>query len=434
MKNKYNIGILIIVILALICRLVYVIKTPYYEKQHDVGTVGDGAGGLDYIFTIYETGKLPQDNYWQHYHPPLHQIISATWLRIISFFNQDTEFMCESLQFVTLIYSMILILIVYKILEELYIENKYKILAMIVMAFHPTLIILSGSINNDGLCLLLMAWALLRLIKWYKNDNIKNTASLAITTGLCVMAKTSGAIIAIPIIYIFLLRLYQKMKNSENKVMVFKKYMWLFIFFGAISLPIGLWYPIRNYIRFNQPILYVMDPQNPEIYVGDFSLWQRFFPLLSEIAQMYCNTALQHNIPVFLLKCSLFGEWTWGTSDMFKVIYVLALFMNIYLIIQTIYYSIMQFKQKTKYKIWAIAFMTLSIFNFVSFIMMNIKLPYGCSMDFRYLTITLFTGLMFVIFGIESTKDEKRKKIKYKMILESTIILCALSDFILIFS
>ena len=132
--------------------------------------------------------------------------------------------------------------------------------------------------------------------------------------------------------YIFLLKLYRKVKKSENKTLVIKKYMYLFIFFGCISLPIGLWYPIRNYIEFKQPILYVMDPHNSDLYVGNYTLWQRFLPFSNEINQMYCDPWNQYNIPIFLLKCSLFGEYSWNTNGVFEILYATSIVLNIYLI------------------------------------------------------------------------------------------------------
>lgn len=246
------------------------------------------------------------------------------------------------------------------------------------------------------------------------------------------MAKTSGAIVAIPIMYIFLLKLYRKVKKSENKVLVIKKYMYLFIFFGCISLSIGLWYPIRNYIEFGQPILYVMDPHNSDLYVGNYTLWQRFLPFSSEINQMYCDPWNQYNIPIFLLKCSLFGEYSWNTNGAFENLYVVSILANIYLIIQTIYCIISQMMNKTKRnKQWKIAFLLLFIFNIFSYITMNIKLPYGCTMDFRYIASTVFTGTMFVIFEMQSIKQTK---IIYYLITTLTVIMCLSTDTILLLS
>lgn len=421
-----------IMILAFIVRLIYIIKTPYMENQHDIEPNGNG---LSYIFTIYNTGKLPDNNVGQNYHPPLHQILSAGWLKVISIFTQDFEIMCESLQFLTLIYSMALIIILYKIVEKIRIKEKYKILLMIIFAFHPMFIILSGTLNNDVLCLLLVSWSILRLINWYNRPNIKNTTFLAIIIGLSVMAKTSGGIIALPTIYIFILRMIKDIKKNDKKEMMFKKYVYLFVFFGCISLPIGLWYPIRNYIEFGQPILYVMDVNNPDLYVGDNSLINRLIPFSQEIFKMYCDPWVDFNIPTFLIKCSLFEEYSWGTN--FGIIYQISIILNIIMIgIFIISFINCLIKKEKRNLEWKISLAILLIFNIVSYLAMNMKLPYGCSMNFRYLLPTIFIGAMFTCFNLDyyRRKNIKLEKNLYKAIFIGTFILLSSSDIIILFS
>lgn len=195
------------------------------------------------------------NNYGQFYHPPLHHLMSAMWLKLVDGIIQNEDSLLESLQFVTLIYSMLIIVITYKMLKELKIKGIYQEFILIVMAFHPTFIILSGSINNDLLSILLIFYSTYRLIKWYQQQNLKNTILLAIATGLAVMAKSSGAIISVPISYIFLLQFYRNFKKAKVKKEVLKKYVGLFTIFGVISLSLGLWYQIRNYQLFRTTIL-----------------------------------------------------------------------------------------------------------------------------------------------------------------------------------
>ena len=293
----------VIVVGALIARLVYVIKMPYNERQHDIGE--NSSGALNYIKVIYETGHLPDSNDNQYYHPPLHHLLGAQWLKMINtiFPNSEKSFQYESLQFLTLIYSMLIVVCAYKIFNELKLSKKVKLLLMLIIAFHPSLIILSGSLNNDELCFLLELYVLLRLIKWYKKENILNTIVLAIVTGLCVMTKISGALIALPIIYVFLFKLYKEMKKSKEKNKVLKKYLNRFILFGLISLPIGLWFGMRNFILFQQKLLYVPKPGD-KLFVGDYRKIQRFLPYSKEIFSLYCSPWEDYNIPIYLLKSS----------------------------------------------------------------------------------------------------------------------------------
>ena len=103
MMKKENKSFTVIILLALIIRIVYVLYTPYYIRQHDVGTLDSYGYGISYIETIYNTGNLPTDNYGQHYHPPLHPILSAIWLKMLSIFISDVNLCYEGLQFLMII-------------------------------------------------------------------------------------------------------------------------------------------------------------------------------------------------------------------------------------------------------------------------------------------------------------------------------------------
>lgn len=426
-KNKVFV---IIFLLALIIRMVFIIKYPLKKAQHDVNGVN---GHLDYIETIYRRNRLPNTNQYQYYQPPLHHFISAMWLKIFSKVIKSYNTLKESLQFVPLIYSMLLLIVVNKILKELKIKDKYKNLILIMMAFHPTFTILSGSINNDMLSILLIFCTLYELIIWYKKSDMINTIILAIVTGLAVMAKTSGAIVSLPIAYIFLLQFYRAIKKGDKRKIW--QYIGMYCVFGIISLSLGLWYPIRNYILFKQPILYILDTNNQKLYVGDKSLWSRFIPFSKEIFIQYADPYEHYNIPTFLIKSSLFGEWTWNTSYICEYIYVFALFANIAIIAFSIIAMAkeMIFTRKRDL-IYRNIFLLLYFFNIISFISMNIKLPYGCSMDFRYLVPTIFIGIYFIVLQLRNLQNEVKNKLIYENLMQISIVLVVASNFILLFS
>ena len=67
---------------------------------------------------------------------------------------------------------------------------------------------------------------------------------------------------------------------------------------------------------------------------------------------------------------------------------------------------------------------------------MNIKLPYGCSMNFRYLLPTIFIGAMFTYFNLDyyRRKNIKLEKKMYKVLFICTVILFMASDIIILFS
>lgn len=426
-KNKVFV---IILFLALIIRMVFIIKYPLKQAQHDVNGVN---GHLDYIETIYKKNKLPSTNQYQYYQPPLHHFISAMWLKVFSKVIKNYNTLLESLQFVPLIYSMILLIVVDKMLKELKIKDKYKNLILVIMAFHPTFTILSGSINNDMLSILLIFCALYELILWYKKSDMVNTIILAIVTGLAVMAKTSGAVVSLPIMYIFLLQFYRAIKKGDKRKVF--QYIGMYCVFGIISLSLGLWYPIRNYILFKQPILYILDPNNKKLYVGDQSVWSRFIPFSKEILIQYADSYEHYNIPTFLIKSSLFGEWSWSTNYLCKYIYMLAIVANIVIIIFSIIAMVKEMMSTRKRDlIYRNIFLLLYFFNIISFISMNIKLPYGCSMDFRYMVPTIFIGMYFIVLQSRKLQNKAKNKLMYKTLMQITIVLVVASNFILIVS
>ena len=231
-KINYKKIITAIMIVGFVLRTVYILYTPITERQHDME---EDVGHLAYIRTIYETGKLPKSNKWQFYQQPLHHIIAAGWLKVNEFFNVDTETAEEGIQILTAIYSSMIILITYSILKEINIKDVYKIFVMLIIAVHPTFIILSGSINNDILVTMLTFLDFLYIIKWDKNPSFKNTIILAIFTALTALTKISGTIIAVPIIYIFLNKFIEEIVKGKNKQNI-KNYIIKFAIFGIISI------------------------------------------------------------------------------------------------------------------------------------------------------------------------------------------------------
>ena len=117
---------LIIMILGILTRAMYIIYTPITERQHDVYGIND-QGHLGYIYTIYQTGKLPETNSIQFYHPPLFHSIAAGWLKVNDIFSVSLDKSIEGIQIITAIFSSLIMLVAYRIVEEIEIKNIYKI-------------------------------------------------------------------------------------------------------------------------------------------------------------------------------------------------------------------------------------------------------------------------------------------------------------------
>ena len=427
LRINYKDIVLIIMILGILIRVMYIIYTPITERQHDVYSIND-QGHLGYIYTIYQTGKLPDTNSIQFYHPPLFHLIAAGWLKVNDVFNVSLDRSIEGIQIITAIFSSLIMLVAYRIVEKIEIRNIYKILIMAVMAFHPTFIILAGSINNDVLMILLSFYIILYLIKWNDNPNIKNTSVLAVITGCAVMTKVSGAIMAVPIMYTFIKRIFEVYKVEKKNLL---RLLGKFLLFGVISLPLGLWHPMRNLIMFNQKIGWVLLPAEG-LYVGQYSIFERFLSISFKelFGYTYCAIPGDHNIFSYIVKTSILGEFTYNNGigvyvSLFKIINLIIISMTIICI-----FILLKKIKKNNNNSFITEILLITFFiNIVSYYNFNIQYPYICTMDFRYIVPTIFTGIVAVCVVL----DEFIKNDIIKELIEYMIILFCILSFTFFF-
>ena len=386
----------IIYFLGLLFRTIYIMKTDIYTRQHDVDTIY-GKGHLKYIYTIYKTGKLPTTNEWQLYHPPLWHIIGAIWLKIASLLKVDILYAYEGIQTWSLISSALIIIIADKICNKIKIDTKGTLLVDLLLAVHPTLIILSGSINNDCLLMLLQALIILWLIKYYLDENYKNIIGLALVTGLAVMTKMNGAIMAIPILYVFIKKMIEKSKNNN-----WGNFYYHISLFLLISIPIGLWFQFRNLIMFGS--ITIPGPSE-SLYVGNIPLLKRLFTLNPSTIFQYVDLKNDYNLNLLIIKTSIFGEFTYKNI---KLLSAFIFVTNVYLIAFTLFYIIKYMFIKKKNMIINILLITW-ITSMVMMLLFNIKYPYKCSMNFRYIAVCLIPGIIIPCYMILKGKSSSIK-------------------------
>ncbi len=398
-KNRQKIDILIVAIfvVGVLLRTIYILDTDIYKRQHDVQKLLEH-GHLDYIYTIFKSHWLPTTNKWQFYHPPFWHIIAALWLSVANLFKIEMNYAFEGIQIITLFLSLGMIIIGDKICLKLKLKCEYRYLVLALIAISPTLVIFSGSINNDCLLLFLEALCLLYLFNWYDEANYKNTIKLAIVTGLAVMTKVNGAIMAVPILYVFIKKLIDIIHNNKKEI---KAYFLKIMTFGFISLPIGLWYQIRNLFKFSSQAI---PAPGDWLYTGNTDFSDRFLKINFSQLFSHARLGLDNNLPSYLLKSAVFGEYKFNISrGLFLLLIVLICMIAIIFIV----YSIKEmFKRNNIYIntliiLWYISVISSYIFYY--------KYPYGCSMDYRYIAICLLCRDVFMGYILQNMKNKYLK-------------------------
>lgn len=417
-ENKYKIILILIFVFAILARVIFINKTDIATFQFDVGIRQNHTEPIDYekiyenfdegynegrhinyIMQIYTYGTLPAKIIGQFYHPPLHHFIMAMNLKIMDIFSDSASFKFESMQVVTLIYSVVILWVLYKLLEELEIDDKNKILPMLLFAFYPLYIFLSGSINNDELVTMFALICLLYLIKWKKEPNMKNTIIVATSIGLGLMTKSSMYVMIILAIYVYFVVLKEYV-NSDKKCGILLIELLVFALIAGI---LGLGFQFRSYLN-GLNTLGIIEPYE-YLSIADKSIVERF---------CFVNPFKMSNVNIW--NNLMYTSLNFGIISINNIYSNIMIILLISLIIDVLYFI---FKNLEKEKVLMFSFITWWVFYFF----LNIQMPYTCSMHSRYMLVPISIATIILAKGMQ---EEKNKILKIQVYI-STISLSLMS-------
>lgn len=429
----------LIILSGVLLRLIYITYTPITVRQHDVESFFEGGGGhAGYIEYIYNNHALPDfdpRNEWQFYHPPLHHILCAVWMAVFNLFGVKPELGgADSLSFLTLIYSSVLCFFSYKIFDRLKLKSIGLYVATALVTFHPTLIILSGSINNDILSAMLSVMAIYYTVKWSQDRKMSDILKIAFSVGLGMFTKLSVGLIAPAIAAVFLIVFIENIKD-------FKKYIIQFAVFAAVCCPIGLFWSVSNFVRYGMPLNYVPKISEdswqyidvpPLKRLTDWSLYQFASPFTQWEGRGGAYD--EFNPFIALLKNSMFDESTFFAQSITLQSFCTALFLVNILIIAFSLAAMIIFTVKNKEIKSEIKALLGLIFIVVfgNYVMFCINFPHICTQNTRYCVPLIVVGAVFVGMFINRAKESKSKfTVKSGKVLAVSVTLFAcLSAFV----
>ena len=428
--------ILIFMLIAgFILRLGYVLYTAGSARQYDTWTPNFD-GHEAYAWNFFVNGKLPDNNIYQFYHPPLNALVQSAFMHFLDglsgtltkwfsmgdyfqtkflfgkpdYVDEFRYFLYSGCQILGVLYSFIICVVGIKTLSLFSLSDKTKLLLSAFLIFFPRGIQISGQLNNDLLAYLLAVLAIYYALKWHFSRRIVWIILCALSVGLGMMTKLSSATVCLPIAGIFIYN-FVRVILSKNETEVWKliaQYM-VFLF---ICAPLGLWFQIYAKIRFNQGFGYVFDNLNPALSTADKHWFARFFVTLdfSEyFGNLYCRAFDNFNLFSYVVRSAIFGEFSYWQGEGFAFVAIAFAFISIFCLlageIRCLVLCIKNRKnqalQTEKRRIWEeVGFVGLSLLSQIgAFLFFNIKMPYGCTMDYRYimptsLALALAVGLV----------------------------------------
>ena len=436
-KNKLTIELtlFLIFLVGIVMQLNYMLITPFDYRQHDVFS-STNAGHQGYAWTIYTTGKLPtqvdSSGYldYQFYHPPLNAFMQATFMHIckpfMSLYNVMTgstyydvnsmDSLFQTSEILAAFYMNVATYFAIKIAYKLKVDNKFKIMGALFVALFPALMILAGQENNDPLCIMNCFIVIYYTICWWENRSYFNAIMIALFTGLAMMAKLSGALIIVPAIVAFaysLINAFIKKEKEDIKNILIQGGI-----IGLIAAPLGLWFHIYAKIKFNQPFGFVFSNLTSQLYVGDHNFFERFiniFDFGDMTYSLWGNTFVNYNLPNFLIKSALFGEYSFMCADALAGMALVFNYLFVYLsLILMVIYFVCSKKENLEIKIIA---GVLVLSQLLAQLYFNIKMPYGCTMDFRYIVPIILGFMILNVLAFDKFSKEKSWRKYYSLAL-----------------
>lgn len=396
--------IIMIITAGVLLRSFYVLLTGVNDRQHDEGvytSLSDtfiNPGHLGYIEYLCKFKHLPDFSPYQlfsYYHPPVHHILASIFIQFNLFFGVPEVLAFENIQILTLLYSSLCIPVTYGILKKLPLIHTNICFGVALIAFHPGMIYMSGSVNNDMLATLLTFVCFYFSLCWIYDKSFINLIKIALSLGFGMITKLNTAVMAFPLALIFIIYFIQECKNKKG-LSCFRNYC----IFGIITAGIGLSWVIRNLLFYRTnpgvPVL----TEKSVLYIGRHSVSEIFgiphdfimrYPFHTINGNQICNSWL------ILFRTSIFAEIRPDNlSDVLMAACQLALLLTmifgILFALTTIYVQIYEIRKGDKeLGIFLLTGYLAVIITFVGFV---IKYPYTCSCDFRYIVISiLFTAI-----------------------------------------
>ena len=470
-KMTWKKAAILIMITGAILRITYGLYSDNITtRQQDVWR-GDGyhMGHFDITMYIFKNFSSPDPIYnvdgsvdftasYQWYHPKLAHWTYAMFMRFNSLFVGDNTWVVyQTIRILTITLSIMEMYVMWRLIQELDLSNRGKLIMLTVVTFCPMFYRLSAMSNNDPMVVFFMILSIYFAVRWYKNHSFFNIVIVAISIGLAMECKLSGVIIAIPVAFIFLVGLINTLKNRNQKdSLKISTLIWQFVCFAAIVFPIGLFHTVYAYIKYDQPIVAVWLPTYSSIVVPNrvsfaskylwFDFQQYFQYPFIQLQLIRTNSYVQdNNLYDLLLKSPLFGEFSYNNSYitfayiMQYSIFILAVAfvaLSIFDVVLGIIKGSKNLKTNKKFSFGSISFWLMAIIFFTFYfniIMFTTQYKYVCSYDFRYIVPIIIPFGYFIAKGIDSIEKTSNptfaKPVSYCVIAILSVFIIASSTF-----
>ena len=335
-------------------RLSFIVVIPFFAMCNDVGDFTDRYNILHsgYIQFINFSGRLLNldvREFGEWYHPPYYHYSASGVLDLQKFLIPSRSENWEGIRALTFLCSVLTLYFSYAITGFLKMTQAGRKAAVAILAFLPALIMGAGNLNNDSMGLMFTMASILFILDWQKTGRYTVLVVAALTMGLSVGTKLSGAMAAPAVLVVIICGMVEAFKEKRYAKAIISP-----VLYGLISLPVGLWYFIRNYVRFGVPLTYILRPTSDYMYLGDIPFITRLIPdEIVSVEDCFFHNGLEgnpeHSIPITLCKTGIFNEAIMrdqiGTALTGYILYLLFALLMFIGLIGLVYFVCFTFKK-----------------------------------------------------------------------------------------
>ncbi|MCQ2516115.1 MAG: glycosyltransferase family 39 protein [Saccharofermentans sp.] len=409
-------------------KMFYALAMQFDISAHDLWDISDWntitAGTLGYVQYMFQYRQLPDFFDGQFYHPPLFFSLAALVFGPVYSLTKDEVLAFEVVQVANMIVAFLITVVAYKLFKELNIRGTRLVFANLFICFCPTLYNMGACINNDCLMTLFCALVLLYALKWAKTRRMVDIILSGLFLAFGMLTKVSAVLLAPGIGLLFLYVLITDKKNIKRNIIQY-------LVFAIVSIPLGISFAVRNYVKLGMPFNYIM-PLDAEPF--DVPLITRIG--LPSIKQMTtCITDFSDhmgftNIWGQTVQSMLFDEMLFNTSIEPLFYLSVALIWITYVVLIYLLIRFLVSLVKSKYSIENKILIYGCYFSLmVSYFVFCFSYKHICTMHMRY----IFCTLILLWAGTFGSDDDSKKNVisKHEWLFYAFTALFSISSLVL---
>lgn len=393
-----------VIMIGVFLKLVYNVTAGYEVYTHNLGQwaeiVNDipNGGHLGVLQYYYTYGHLPNFDptlIAGYTNPPLFYWIGALVLKIFHDgmgWNLGSVLHC--IQCLNFVYVLAGMFAGVGIIQKMGVKGRKHVMLLLFLMFYPGLYNLGAGLENTPLAFMFAMLSMNMALKWYEGRKRGSLIGSAITLGLAMMTKLSAGVVLFPIVVLFLMARFYDRRSTKSSF-----YANIGIF-AAVSLPLGLWYPIRNLIKFGTSLFYVMPETELWQDVSTYSAAQRLgLPSFSELFQLHQTTSTyyEYNIIAQTFKTTVADENALNLSTagplLLSRLLVLILLIFTVLALVMLIYALAGPRMSLEKKLFTLTGLGTSVLFYIIHCFRN---PTVSAMNFREIPFAIF----FLCIGV----------------------------------